>query len=394
MSRCDVVVIGAGPYGLAVAAHLRGRGLNVRTFGLAMHSWRAHMPDGMFLKSEGFASSISDPAGRLTLRRFCHESGRSYADVAEPVSIDTFVEYGAWFEQQAVLDVEPEYVARVEPADAADGAFAVRIVTGESVEARRVVVATGLTGFAETPSELLALPGHLRSHTYDHDSFEVFHGRSVAVVGAGQSALESAVLLREAGAAPRIVVRAPAVLWNPRPDRHEPGARRVPVTPLGAGWKMWAYWRFRPMYRYLPADRRVHIAKTTLGPAGAWWLRPRLTGDVPLVTDAGIVGAAASNGGVRLRIAGSAGGRELEAEHVIAGTGYRVDVDRLGFLAPELRSRLERVEGAPRLSSSFESSVPGLYFVGLAAANTFGPAMRFVCGTGFAARRVAAHAVR
>jgi cation diffusion facilitator CzcD-associated flavoprotein CzcO len=389
VSSSDVVVIGAGPYGLAAAAHLRGRGADIRTFGLPMHSWREHMPEGMFLKSEGFASSISDPERRLTLGRFCAATGRAYADVAQPVPIDTFVEYGAWFERHAVPDVE---AVNVESVEQTAGGFAVRTASGESLEARRVVVATGLTGFAAMPPEVLAVPESHRSHTYDHASFERFRGRAVAVVGAGQSALETAVLLREAGASPRVLVRAPSVLWNPRPDEADGGGLRAPVTPLGAGWKMSAYWRLRPLYRYLPAERRVRIARTTLGPAGAWWLRPRLTADVPVLTGVRLVGASASNGGLRLQVTGPNGEREVEADHVIAGTGYRVDVDRLAFLAPDLRARLERVHGAPRLSAGFESSVPGLYFVGLAAANSFGPAMRFVCGTRFAAERVSAHA--
>lgn len=389
MSGCDVAVVGAGPYGLSVAAHLRARGARVRTFGRPLDTWRAHMPEGMFLKSEGFASSISDPDGSLTLRRFCRESGRPYAGVGLPVSLDTFVAYGSWFERHAVPDVEAVDVARVE---AAGRGFVVHLASGESVEAPRVVVATGLTAFAHIPRTLAQLPCGRVSHTYDHSSFEPFRGRSVVVVGAGQSALETAVLLREAGAVPQVVVRSPVLRWNPPPIDPAVGRLRSPTTPLGRGWKFWAYTRFTPTYRLLPAARRVRIARTTLGPAGAWWLRPRLTPDVPVRTGSVVVGAESSNGGVRLRLNGPQGTAEIEAGHVIAGTGYRVDIDRLALLAPELRARLVRIHGAPRLSSRFESSVPGLYFVGLAAANTLGPGMRFVCGTAFAAPRVAAHA--
>ena len=208
MTASDVVVVGAGPYGLAVAAHVRRRGVRVRTFGLPMDSWRAHMPEGMFLKSEGFASSIGDPDGLLTLRRFCSATGRPYADVGRPVPIETFVDYGSWFEQQAVPDVEPVAVERIE---AVDSGFAVGLASGETVETARVVLATGLTGCAYVPPELLEVPPTVRSHTYDHSSLARFSGRSVAVVGAGQSALETAVLLREAGAAPQVVVRAPSL---------------------------------------------------------------------------------------------------------------------------------------------------------------------------------------
>jgi hypothetical protein len=80
--------------------------------------------------------------------------------------------------------------------------------------------------------------------------------------------------------------------------------------------------------------------------------------------------------------------REIVADHVIAATGYKVDMESLAFLNSDIRSKVKCISGMPVLSSSFESSVPGLYFVGLAAANSFGPVMRFAFGAGFAARRL------
>jgi FAD-dependent urate hydroxylase len=388
MSRCDVAIVGAGPYGLSVAAHLRAGRTTYRIFGLPMDSWRRHMPAGMFLKSEGFASSVSDPAGSLTLRRFCEESGHTYADIGEPVPIETFRAYGDWFRDRAGLEVEEVEVVRVERGN---GDFGLQLGSGDTLTAGRVVIATGLTHFAHVPQALRGLPPSLLTHTYDHSSFETFRGRTVAVVGAGQSALETAVLLDESGASPNVVSRARMLRWNPVPvgeNGHFP-----PMTGLGRSWKLWAYSTFTPAYRWLPDETRVRIARTTLGPAGAWWLRPRLRTEVPVFTGAVVTGVEQSDGGVRLTLAAPQR-TELEVEHVVAGTGYRVDVDRLGALEPGLRAQLRRVHGAPHLSRHFESSVPGLYFVGIAAANTFGPAMRFVCGTEIAAPRVAAHAAR
>jgi cation diffusion facilitator CzcD-associated flavoprotein CzcO len=385
----DVAVVGAGPYGLAVAAHLRPAGASVRTFGKPMETWNRYMPDGMFLKSEGFASTIADPAGRLTLARFCRDTARSYADIGSPVSIETFRSYGAWFQQEAVPELEDVAVVRVAPAD---GGFVLQLDSGEELTARRVVLAVGVPQFAHVPAVLGDLPTELVSHTSAHASLDGFRGREVAVVGAGQSALETAVLLREAGAHPTVVVRQREVRWNPTPaTNHSP--RRPPMTALGASWKLSAYEIFQPAYRWFPKETRVRIARKTLGPAGAWWLRPRLAPDVEILTGASIERASAVNGGVTIALNG-AHDSELHVEHVIAGTGYRVDLDRLGWLDPALRARLARVHGAPRLSGHFESSVPGLYFVGLPAANTFGPAMRFVCGAGFAARRIAGHLAR
>jgi thioredoxin reductase len=385
----DVAVVGAGPYGLAVAAHLGARRLRLRAFGTPMETWNRHMPDGMFLKSEGFASTIADPAGNLTLERFCRETGRSYADIGSPVSIETFRAYGAWFQQEAVPELEDVAVVRIAPAG---GGFALTLGSGEELATRRVVLAIGVPQFAHVPPELRDLPSELVTHSSAHASFDGFRDREVAVVGAGQSALETAVLLHEAGARPTLVVRNRELRWNPTP---EPNRSRLapPMTGLGAGWKFSAYETFQPAYRWFPAKTRVRIARTTLGPAGAWWLRSRLTTDVRVLTGAALARASAANGGVAIGLNGAHNG-ELGVEHVIAGTGYRVDLDRLTWLDPALKARLERVCGAPRLSGQFESSVPGLYFVGLPAANTFGPAMRFVCGSGFAARRVASHLAR
>jgi thioredoxin reductase len=385
----DVVIVGAGPYGLSLASHLRARGNPFRIFGSPMQTWRQHMPTGMFLKSEGFASNIDDPNGRFTLRRFCEETGRGYGDYGVPVPLDVFAAYGLWFQQHVVPELEQTDVTRIEKAGSA---FVVQLASGETVSCRRVVVATGVSHFAYTPTELAQLPHTLRTHTSEHVSFDVFAGRDVAVVGAGQSALETAALLRERGAAPMVIVRNPYVEWNdyPKPDL-QPVVTRVrdPITPLGAGWKLWAYMSFLPTFRLLPAATRVRVVRETLGPAGAWWLRERVEPDVPLLLGHRIVRAEAHEGAVRLELRNGDRRRELRVDHVIAGTGYRVRLDRLGFLAPELRGELRTVAGAPRLSRYFGSSVRGLFFTGLAAAHTFGPLMRFVCGTGFVSRRVA-----
>jgi lysine/ornithine N-monooxygenase len=391
MRHTDVAIVGAGPYGLALAAHLRETGTSFRIFGRPMETWNRHMPSGMFLKSEAFASSISDPGGQLTLARFCEETGRSYGNAGEPVPIETFRAYGAWFQHHAVPDLEQVAVVRV--ARAGDG-FALALESGEEVEARRVALAVGVPLFAHVPHALRGLPAELATHTSAHASFDRFEKREVAVIGGGQSALESAVLLREAGARITLVARAPALAWNPPPNASSTRSRlAAPMTPLGASWKLWAYSTFQPAYRWVPVETRVRVARTALGPAGAWWLRSRLTPDLRVFTGSSLARATAVNGGITISLDGAHRG-ELHVDHVVAGTGYRVDLARLAFLDGALTARLARVHGAPRLSPHLESSVAGLYFVGLPAANTFGPAMRFVCGSGFAARRVVEHLAR
>ncbi len=130
-----------------------------------------------------------------------------------------------------------------------------------------------------------------------------------------------------------------------------------------------------------------------LGPSGAWWLRDRVDGKVAIRTGVTVQSALAQpdGGGARLSLATrNGGGDTLEVDHVLAATGYRVGLDALGFLSPELTTSLRTVAGSPLLNGSFESSVRGLYFSGLAAAATFGPLLRFVHGSDFAARRIGA----
>ena len=389
-----VAVVGAGPYGLSIAAHLRGRGIDHRIFGSPMRSWLRHMPEGMFLKSVGFASSLADPVRRGTLAAYCAQEGLDYADDAWPVPIDTFTGYGRWFQRTLVPEVETAEVARL----GRDGElFALELSTGERLRARRVVLAVGHLHFAHVPDVLAGLPQELATHACAHRRLDTFAGREVTVVGAGQSALESAALLHEAGAGVRVLVRGPRVAWNPEPgepDRSLLERMRSPVSGLGSGWRTYAWSNGPGMFRHLPFQARTAIVRRALGPAGAWWLKPRITGRFPLDAGTSVRAAEPAAGRLRLTLAGPEGERQLLTDHVLAGTGYRVDVARLGFLEPALAARIRRAGGPPVLSPGFESSVPGLYFVGLAAAQTFGPVMRFVYGSEFAARRVARQLAR
>jgi cation diffusion facilitator CzcD-associated flavoprotein CzcO len=364
-----------------------------------MGSWLSYMPQGMYLKSEGFASSIADPLGRYTLEDFCRLSGRAYGSYGEPVSIEAFAAYGLWFQQTVVPQVEETEVQSVR---AQAGGYEIVLATGEIMRARRVVVAAGHVPYRYVPPELCDVPADRISHSADHRDFRGFEGKEVGVIGGGQSALETAALLREHGALPVVLVRKQSLSWNDFPSSNNvathdgrPRTRgRVPrpIATLGAGWRMWVYSELPMLMFALPEATRLRLVRDVLGPSGAWWLRDRVEGQVTILLGHSVVGASGTNGKVRLRVAAvGAGETELSVDKLIAATGYRVSLDRLAFLDPRLQTQLRHVQGAPILSSSFESSVPGLYFVGLAAANTFGPVMRFVCGTRFAARRVTRH---
>jgi cation diffusion facilitator CzcD-associated flavoprotein CzcO len=396
----SAVVIGAGPYGLSVAAHLRGRGVPVRVFGDVMSSWRRHMPAGMCLKSTPDASSLSAPAPGYTLTDFCAATGLRPVTGTQIVPAELFIRYGTWFRQQVVPEVENRWVERLTRAGSG---FQLTLADGEELSTDVVVMANGLNGFAHVPAELsdaVGGPGGLSphgqiSHSSQHDNLSMFAGKEVAVIGAGQSALEDAALLHEGGASVRVLVRGQA-RWGLPPKPPRTGALSVlpePNSPLGPTWRIYPFSHAPFMFRYLPEQTRINLVRGVLGPLGAWWLKERVDGKLPVLDGHRVTGVrpavGSADGKVVLSVAAATGSSEIAVDHVIAATGYRVDLRRLEFLDAGLRDQVRCVGGWPQLSASFESSVPGLFFTSLAAAQTFGPVMRFVCGAGFTARRVA-----
>ena len=273
--------------------------------------------------------------------------------------------------------------------------FELRLSTGETVVAAQVVMAVGHTYFAYTPPVLRGISKDLVSHVMDHRGFESFAGRTVTVIGAGQSALETSALLHEAGADVTVLVREAKLAWNGDPVERTLRTRlRAPESGLGPGWKSLFYSNAPQFFRPLPRSLREEIVKRALGPAGAWWLRPRVLGKVPVSLDTVVRSATSQGDGLQLDVVRAGASDVLTTEHVIAGTGYRVDVNRIPFLDRELVARVRQSGTTPVLNAAFESSVPGLYFVGLSAAHTFGPVQRFVFGADFAARRVGKQVAR
>ncbi|MER5790025.1 FAD-dependent oxidoreductase [Streptomyces sp. NPDC001980] len=416
-----VAVIGAGPFGLSTAAHLRARGVPVRVFGDPMVSWRDHMPAGMILKSTPAASDLDCPQRGHTLADYCDAVGtRRLVTDEDIIPVETFIGYGEWFQQKLVPELERARVVSVDrrmgdpheadPHEAdrykadrrkadrykarGSAGFELKLDSGESFTARAVVVATGLSGLARLPAELARAgadgPAGPVSHSSQHHDLTRFSGKELIVVGAGQSALETAALAAEAGAQVRVVSRGRGKVAFGAPPWDQPKLR--PESPFGRAWSLWALSYYPHPYRYLPAQTRHYLVRRVLGPLGAWWLRDRFEGKVQVREVAAVTGADTSGGAPVLTVRTHDGGIDrLTADHVIAATGYRVDTAAMDFLGAELRTRVAVTRGAPRLGAGYVSSVPGLYFTGLPAAASYGPVMRFVCGTAFASPRLAGH---
>ncbi|MFG2463993.1 FAD-dependent oxidoreductase [Streptomyces canus] len=390
-----VAVIGAGPFGLSTAAHLRARGIPVRVFGDPMVSWRDHMPAGMLLKSTPAASNLDAPQPGHTLVDYCDAAGiRRLVTDEDIVPVETFIAYGQWFQQKLVPELEQVRVVSVDRSE--QGGFQLKLDSGESFTARAVVVATGLSGLSHLPSELAAAapdgpaPTGPMSHSSQHHDLTRYSGKELIVVGAGQSALETAALAAEAGAQVRVVARGRGSVAFGAPPWKQPRLR--PESPFGRAWSLWALTYYPHPYRHLPAGTRHYLVRRVLGPLGAWWLRDRFEGKVRVTEVDRILKADTSQGHPSLEVRTDAGTVDrLAADHVIAATGYRVDLAAMGFLGHELRTALAVSRGTPRLGAGYVSSVPGLYFTGLPAAASYGPVMRFVCGTEFASPRLARH---
>ena len=392
MKNCNLAIIGAGPFGLSIAAHLKAHKVDFRIFGRPMHTWMTQMPKGMRLKSEGFASSLYDPQSSFTLRHYCQERNIPYADIGLPVPLETFTAYGLEFQKRLVPELENKVVTSLEMAS---GGFRISLDDGEVFSASRVVVAVGICHFGYVPPVLATLPEEFVTHSSMHSDLDHFKGREIAVIGAGASALDLAALLHEAGASVQVVARKPSIRFHDPPGKRPPTLSerlRRPMTGIGPGWKLFfcanAPWAFHR----LPEGYRLESVKKILGPAPGWFIKEQVVGKVPFQLGTNIEKASVENARVQLELTNGNGTRKkIVVDHVIAATGYRVDLGRLTFLDSELQTDIRTVEHAPLLSSNFESSVPGLYFVGTSAANAFGPVMRFAFGAGYTARRLSEH---
>jgi cation diffusion facilitator CzcD-associated flavoprotein CzcO len=381
---CEVAVIGAGPYGLAVASELKAAGVETRTFGGAMSFWRHNMPRGMRLRSPWHATFIGNTKGPLSLDSYA--SSRRVA-LKEPLLLENFVDYGLWVQAQAIPDLDTRLVSRVETTS---GGFRLVLADGDAVQARRVVVATGLMNQQMIPSVFKGLPGELVSHTSEHDGFEAFNGKRVAVIGRGQSACESAVLLKRSGANVDLVCRSEIHWLGSQTRSGKPGRSVVGIAsellaspsrvgPFPLSWLV----EFPGLVHRFPTALRSRFNARSLRAGATGWLRPDFDG---IRVNAGrtIVGATVKGQEIELEFEKDA----ATFDHVLLATGYQIDIAKLGLFAPDVLGAIKCQQGSPLLSSGLESSIAGLHFVGASAVASFGPLMRFTAGTPYAARTV------
>jgi FAD-dependent urate hydroxylase len=380
-SNCYATIIGAGPYGLSAAAFLRDAGVEARSFGDPMSFWGKQMPEGMFLRSNWGASHIADPRNELTLDSFCKEQGNH---CPRPIPLNRFVAYGQWYQRKAVPGLDSRMIHDVSRSN---GGFRITLSDGETFQTKRVIVATGISRFAHRPSTFEGIPPSLASHTGEHRDLSIFRGRTVAVIGAGQSATESAALLHENGAEVEVLARQNHLNWvGLHPRLHHLGAvSRLLYSDRDVGPAGLSRLVAAPhVFRRFPRGLQSRMAYRAIRPAAAGWLAKRIE-HLPITFGCHVTNASVQGDKIQLRFDN---GTTKIFDHVILATGFRVDVTRYDFLSESITKALKSVNGYPVLKRGLESSIPGLHFLGKPAAWSFGPLVGFVSGAEFASREL------
>ncbi len=377
----DAVVVGAGPYGLSITAHLKSQGLKVACFGKPIQFWREQMPVGMLLRSYWWATSLSDSEHVYGIDDYLRLKGIQPVD---PLPVEIFIDYGIWFQQQVVSDVDETYVTNIERVN---DHFQVTLEDGRVIESTTVVMAPGLQYYIFHPSEYNILSPEQVSHTADHHKLDQFSGKRVIVIGGGQSALENAALLHEIGAEVKLIARRP-IHWIPSTNYATPALLRqlrAPNAGMGNGWLNVILEKYPYTFQRIPQSTKNYILQTRHGPAGSPWLRKRIEGNITLYEQQQVEKVDEVDSEVRLTLTNN---RVLKADHVILGTGYCADITRLPMLDSSLVNAIHTYKGSPVLNNRFESNISGLYFTGFSAMQSLGPYYRFVVGADAAARRI------
>ncbi len=385
-AQYDVVVVGAGPYGLTTAAHLLKSDLKVAIFGVPLQLWRENMPKGMLLRSYWWATTFSDPAKKYGLAQYLMEKNEAAVD---PLPAETVINYGLWFQKNLVPNVDETYVKTIERKD---GQFLLTLADGRLIQSSMVVMAPGLRYYAYRPSEYNHLHPDLVTHTSDHHTFDKFAGKSVVIIGGGQGALETSALAHESGVHVHLVSRK-AVVWITGsaafPENRSLPERIIhPKAGIAPGYFNWALEQFPYLFQQLPRAAKNRLLKGigSYGPMGSSWLKPRVVDKVQVHEMQYVQNMKEADDGIEVSLSNN---KTLKADHVILGTGYRADLKRLSMLHPSLQSEIQTYFSAPILNNHFETSVPGLYFVGFSSVSSCGPLFRFVVGTDAASRQVA-----
>lgn len=364
----DLVIIGAGPYGISLAAHASAHGLTYKLLGYPMHFWQNQMPQEMFIRTNPISIGLSDPQNMFTLDRFSEETG---VEITTPLPRPVFVHYAMWFADKTNVVFTPEYVSHLQRVEVSKDGYSVITESGQMYSAHNVIVATGLQHYAYIPEVFAEISSDLVSHTFGYSSFSSFTGKKVAVIGSGQSAWEAAALLHLADSECELLYR------RETPNYSVKAATGIELIELA-----------NTFYDLPLEQKQARWAK----PAGsiANFLRPYVEGKIRETAHVSVEQAATTaDGKLFLKLTN---GEHRIVDHVLAATGFQIQLDRVPFIDQHLLQQIKREEAGydqyPLLDAHFQSSLPGLYFAGPLSSHTHGPAFRFIAGLNKACKSI------
>jgi lysine/ornithine N-monooxygenase len=380
--RLDVAVIGAGPFGLSVAAHLPHRA--VRVFGEPMQTWRTRMPPDMRLRSDWQETSLSAPGNRGSIDVWARAAGEQRE---EPIPLQKFLRYSEWFRQTFVRDTDPSDVVGL---DRAGGLLRITTAAGDEVEARKVVIAVGVTPFPFAPAPFEGAMGDGIAFAIERQDYNAYQGRRIVVVGGGQGGLEAAALALRAGADVEMLVRS-QLRWFTDREPYKPRGPvrrrlyRLAYPVVGYGPPPLNRLALHPdAFATLPRPLRRRVAARILRAGGSPWVRSVVEGRMDLTEGVAVRSVSRRPGGFELALSD---GSVRRADGVIVSAGFRFSLDRLAFLSPTVKAAIAVDEGWPVLDRYFRTSDQDIQFIGFAAERRFGPIARFVSGSRFTAHR-------
>lgn len=352
----DVIIIGSGPFGISLAAHAVASKLEYKLFGYPMDFWKNQMPQDMFIRTPHEFVSFSDSKDELTIQQFSEETG---TELVTPLPRPIFVAYANWFAEKAGIEFTKELVTKVIQKD---GYYEVTSDSGDQFLTKNIIVATGVEHYKHLPNLLSNFPAHLVSHTSGYTSFEQFKGKKVVVLGSGQSAWEAAGLLHREGADVELVYR--------KEGPNYAGSRENEIALRDVG----------DIFYNLPLEEKKPGWGQSSGSV-AHFLKPYVEGIVPQNAGVAVEKVEQINEDEMKLVLSN--GTEKIVNHIIAATGFHINLDKVPFFNTELLATIEREEGYsqfPKLNEAFESSVPGLYFAGPLSSHSHGPTFRFILG--------------
>ena len=357
----DLLIIGAGPFGLAISAYAQDHGIRHKVVGVPMGFWRDNMPQSMYLRSS--CDWSLDPVGNYSIYAYLEGLGKTCSQVT-PLSRDFYLDYAGWMQRGRGIESTESIVTSLIPDDS--GLVAV-FANGKRIRSRAVVVAIGFKDFAHTPANLSAMfPAHQQGHTCFSVDFEGMADKRVLIVGGRMSAFEWTALIREAGAkAVHVSYRHDTPVFETSDWSWVNGI--VDNMSKDPGW-----------YRRLSTEEKKNLnhrfwveGRKKLEP----WLAPRIDHtNVHLHPKTNVMGTEVKEGGIDVELDN---GDKFAVDHVVFATGYRMDVQRIPFLSDDLLRSLQVEQHYPVLDVNFQTNIPGLYMTSLAAARDFGSFMAF-----------------